>query len=760
MMDMSEKEEYIEKIEKLVYSANKFNEMSFRLVLEGLVNKGGEEAEYLLVRFITSKELDIPTRINIIRVVGYIQSPHFLIPLKKVIDTEDHIHLKKEAVISVSKYNDRRALNILNYALSNIKNTLLLDTINNEISKIKRNNPVFALLPRFLEGEKNPKNFEVTLGILKRILTPTDAAMFASYLNCGKILIERGAFEILCYTADLTQHATILKYFQDRFSQAGCIHDPMCEEIYNLTTILRRYFLRFPSLIEEQLDNLGTQLFYVKDIRVRGLFISIICHSQASPALSFVSKVYDSEPDLRETIIIEYSGNEAAVNLLFEKYRDIEPNLKGLLIQTFLNSRKGIDYFYKHFFTLDKSDQEIVINCLPYGGGHNLSNFFKMILEAERFEMKENLLSKVKDYYEFSVKDILFDPARQSEFTLMEREYLETITRLFPISSIKKMIVEIAYTDVSVSKIKRYFQFIYDSTRLGLAFNLKDKNLTSRLFSKITVANNPELNQLLLNILRYIKTFDLETYANLNEGLGIFTINREKQMSIQEGDEVRKIRKNFSELYLDIRRMEEGLKTLSQVFARKELNFEQLINFFNQQALCVAVHIERIDQYIVGRLAHAEKEEIKEWMQFFNRFPMIAYRLKDAVLQKARSLSGPEGSVLLKFFHALPEKPVKIVIRLTNKQITAVLREQCSEMMPDVPVDTDTDELDEEDMLLCDTVTLKDFILKNTLPSQKLFLFLENISEFESFKTYNPRPFLKPFSAHRIIKEVLKEIYL
>ena len=80
--------------------------------------------------------------------------------------------------------------------------------------------------------------------------------------------------------------------------------------------------------------------------------------------------------------------------------------------------------------------------------------------------------------------------------------------------------------------------------------------------------------------------------------------------------------------------------------------------------------------------------------------------------------------------------------------------------MPDVPVDTETDELDEEDMLLCDTVTLKDFILKNTLPSQKLFLFIENISEFESFKTYNPRPFLKPFSAHRIIKEVLKEIYL
>ena len=96
---MTEKEEYIEKIENLIYSADKFNEMSFRLVLEGLVNKGGEEAEYLLVRFINSKEVDIPTRINIIRVVGYIQSPHFLIPLKKVIDNEDNIHLKRWFVL-------------------------------------------------------------------------------------------------------------------------------------------------------------------------------------------------------------------------------------------------------------------------------------------------------------------------------------------------------------------------------------------------------------------------------------------------------------------------------------------------------------------------------------------------------------------------------------------------------------------------------------------------------------------------------------
>jgi len=146
---MSGNQESLDKIEKLINSAAKFNEMSFRMVLEGLVNKGGEEAEYLMVRYINAQDLDLTTRINVIRVVGYLQGAHFLIPLKKLIDSDENIQLKKEAVISVSKYNDRRALNILNRALANIKNPLLLETINAEIAKIKKNNRSFhAIIPK------------------------------------------------------------------------------------------------------------------------------------------------------------------------------------------------------------------------------------------------------------------------------------------------------------------------------------------------------------------------------------------------------------------------------------------------------------------------------------------------------------------------------------------------------------------------------------------------------------------------------------
>ena len=188
--------EHLEKLEKLIYSAKKFeNEMSFRIVLEGMIKKGGEDAEYELVRFISDRTLDLSTRLNIIRVTAYIRSTHFLIPLKKIIDKENNIHLKKEAVISVARFNNRQALNILSHALKNIANPILQEVITNEIAKIKMNNPLFTLLPRFKEGEKDPKNFQVTLDILKRILTPRDAAVFTAFLTCGKKHISFGMKE-------------------------------------------------------------------------------------------------------------------------------------------------------------------------------------------------------------------------------------------------------------------------------------------------------------------------------------------------------------------------------------------------------------------------------------------------------------------------------------------------------------------------------------------------------------------------------------
>lgn len=755
-----DKTEVLEKIEGLVYSADKFNEMSFRMVLEGLVAKAGEEGEYLLVRYINSNELDLTTRINIIRVVGYIQSPHFLVPLNKIIDHEENIHLKKEAVISVSKYNDRRAFNILNRALSNIKNTLLLETINTEIAKIKKNNPLFGLLPRFLDGDKNPKNFNTTLGILKRILNPNDAGMFVNYLKCGREVIEDGAFEILCHTGGIDHKKAILTFFQDRFNHSTCLNQETCEDLFLLTLKLKEFFTRFPELIDEELDNLGTQLYLINDPRIRGLFIAIICQSCQAEAIAFMNKVYQSDANLRDSIIYEYSGNDAAVDFLFEKYRENDPDLKTRLITSLLNSSKGLDFFYQNYSSLPENDQRTVVNQLPYGGQHDISKFLIMVLQSENYELKEVILTQAKNHLEFSIKDVLFDPSREKEFFFIEQKYLDTITALFPISTVKMLLEKIIFDELSMNKTRKYLAEVSEILPSGLTFNLEDKQFIHSLLTRIVLFNNSDLNCLFLSLFRHIKTLDLETYKNLNEALGVFGTLKEKQVTVQEGDELRRARKNFNEIFYEIRRVSDSLKILERIFNRPEMDFDQLEDFINKNGLTIALHINRIRVYAEKSMTEAGQDVIKHWILLLRRFPVLGYQLRDVIESTAGQAVVPVKSALNKLYDSLLEKPPKIIVRVNDSKASAILREQCLEMLPDFPVTIAKEELNEEDVLICDQEFLKDFILTGSLPSHKLYLLLDKSSDFSSFKTYNPKPLLKPFSAYRIIKEVLKELYI
>jgi hypothetical protein len=760
---MAEKDDvkgYLEKIESLVYSADKFNEMSFRMVLEGLVARGGEDAEYLLVRFINSNDLDLTTRINIIRVVSYIQSPHFLIPLKKIIDTEDNIHLKKEAVISVSKYNDRRALNILNYALAKIKNSLLLQTINTEIAKIKKNNPLFSLLPRFLDGENNQKNLRVTIDILKRILNPIDASMFVSYLGCGKEVLENGAFEVLCFTADSSQKKVLLTFFQDRFDQVKCNEDEACEEFYGLTLKLKHYYSRFPQLIDEELDNLGTQMYHLKNHRLREVYISIICQSQQAPAVQFIGQIYGADPLLREIIIQEYSGNEGAVDFLFAQYGNKKDVHSEAIMRSLLNSKQGIDYFYDNFSVLGADEQEVIVNHLPYGGKHHLGEFINMIFESEHNELKECLLQKVHTYHEYSVQDVLFDPEREREFFFMERQYLDTITTLFPISSIKLLIEKIIDEDLSINKTRKYLQRISELLPMGISFNFPEKDEIATLMTRVVLFNNPDLSVHFLSMFKHMKTMDHLTFRNLSESLATFTTLKEKGMSVKEANELRKAKKNFNEMALDLRQINEGLKSLERNFNRQIVDFDQLSDCLNQNGLSVALHVEKVTGFIETRMMGIGQETLKDWISLLNQFPMIGFLVREAITTKAEAIGGPVNKVLVKFLESMPKRPPRIVIRLTSKPITALIREQCMEVIPGIPVEIENDVLEDGDLLLCDAETLKEFILKNTLPSQKLFLLLDRLSDFSSYKSYNPRPLVKPFSSFRILKELLKELYV
>jgi len=458
-----------------------------------------------------------------------------------------------------------------------------------------------------------------------------------------------------------------------------------------------------------------------------------------------------------------------AVDFLFEKYRTGDIKLKKMIIQSLLDCEKGLDYFYSNFFSLTSEERDMIVQHLPYGTSRTgLSNFITLILQSDQFDLKALLLTKIKENYEFSARETLFEPARENEFFFMEQEYLDTISRLFPIQSIKKLLTKIIFADLSIGKTKKYLGRISEIASEGYAMVFKEKDFFNRLCRKITLYNNIDLNVLLIHVLGQLKTFDMITFKNIEESLQFVTTRRETKISIREGDEVRKTRKNLHEVLFEIRGIEDGLKALERIFSREIHEFgpsnvpdmDQITNSITRQSLCLPLLIQEVTLSIEKNMAESSAEDTRQWVRLLTRFPMLSFHLKDALQKKIRDQKSYLNSEIHKLIQDIPKEPYKILVRLSEKQVTAALRDQCMEIIPHIPIVYESDQWQEGDMLICDSETLKDFILKNTLPSKKLFLLLEKRSDFSSFKTYNPHPLVKPFSAARMVKEIMREIYL
>jgi hypothetical protein len=237
----------LEQIDELVRHAPVNDDLQFRLRLEELVKKGGRDTENAIVHYITGTYVGLATRLNLVRMAGYIRSAAFLLPLKKVIDMGEDNLLREEAIISVAKYNDRRAVDILVSALEKNRNPQLQETIARAISRIKHDNPLLAMLPRFLHGSKNRELFQITLKIYKKILGPADANSFISYLHHGDQLVAEGAFEILCFRGNEAVIFFIAEYFREhsRLLVRGADHKVGGDRLATLIAALHEYLRRF-----------------------------------------------------------------------------------------------------------------------------------------------------------------------------------------------------------------------------------------------------------------------------------------------------------------------------------------------------------------------------------------------------------------------------------------------------------------------------------------------------------------------------------
>jgi HEAT repeat protein len=238
---------YLEQIDELVSQAVDHDDMRFRLHLESLVKKGGKDTENAIAHYITGTYVSVPTRINLVRMAGYIRSAAFLLPLTKVIELGEDILLREEAITSISKYNDRRALDILNQALEKTKNKKLHESITQAIARITSNNPFFVMLPRFLLGSKNCELSQITLKIFKKILSPAEAKSFIAYLHHGDQIVAEGSFEILCFRGDEAVVFFIVEFFreQSRLLVREVEHPEGAERLSTLIAALHEYLKRY-----------------------------------------------------------------------------------------------------------------------------------------------------------------------------------------------------------------------------------------------------------------------------------------------------------------------------------------------------------------------------------------------------------------------------------------------------------------------------------------------------------------------------------
>jgi HEAT repeat protein len=253
---------YLEQIDELVSQAVNQDDMRLRLHLELLVKKGGRDTENAIAHYITGTYVSIPTRINLVRMAGYIRSAAFLVPLKKVIELGEDDRLREAAIISISKYNDRRALDILYRALEKNTNKRLREPITQAIARIKNNNPLLAMLPGFLHGSKNRELFQITLKIFKKILGPADAKSFISYLHHGDQLVAEGAFEILCFRGDEAMFFFIAEFFreQSRLLVREAEHQAGAERLSLLIAALHEYLKRHRDLFPQLRPNIADLL--------------------------------------------------------------------------------------------------------------------------------------------------------------------------------------------------------------------------------------------------------------------------------------------------------------------------------------------------------------------------------------------------------------------------------------------------------------------------------------------------------------------
>ncbi|MCP4146461.1 MAG: HEAT repeat domain-containing protein [bacterium] len=752
------KELFLKKIHHVIQNAEQFQEEQFRMILEGLIKKGGKEAEFLLVKYINTKDLPADTRKNLIRSCGYIQNVMYLLPMKKIIDSEPNIHLKKAAILALSKYDDERALNILNAALQSISNPILLKTINEKINLIRQHHPVLALTPRFLRGEKDLKAHLVALGILKKILSPDEAKSFSKHFDSEDPKVRKGVYEILCYRGDESNQTIIFKHIKESFDNCQCINEPKCDELFIMSSGMRDYVKRFPALVEAQIPLLQSLYNVVIDTRIKKAILGIFCRCQSTEILTFIKEIYENDLSMQECILEETSGNPHAVDFLFEQYNTGKA-LKEKVTRSLLSSQKGFSYFVRHFFTFEEDDQAMIIRNLPPSDKPELIKLIGTILDSPNINLKKYLLTAIRNSYLFNFKSVLFDPEKDEEFFTNEAEYLDAICTVFPISAMKKIFMRIATGNADLMAIRRYLTLIRDTAQKDTFINFRgelEAKALMQVVKQVVNLNNQELTDMFLSSLADLKTLSIETYKHFGEAINLVIKLKTEAKNLTDEDKIgiRKARENLKDIFVEIKKVENIEKEVRLIVMKSIPDLMHLKRVIESNGLALPFKSKNLIALILDYFKNVDDKNIAKWKAFFKGFPILTRLFRDARLESGQTTPNANDSKKSVY------DTLKVVINFEDKSLKALFKDQFQVLCPTVNTVFDHSQLEQTDILLCDTKTFKSFIHRKLLNTKRLFVVMESREEYNDIKAYLPKTFVRPVSVFKIMKQLLHDLYL
>lgn len=743
-------------LHSVIRRAESFSDQNFRLLLEEVLKRGGKEAESAYSQLLADVELPLRTRMNLVRVCGYKQNHGFLVRLKSIIEKEINVHLRKEAIIAVAKYNDKRALSILNSALTHVQGGMLQSMLAGEIRRVKQNNPLLAMMSRFLEGSGNPKAFAVTVQVLKRILVPADALTFVPFLDSEDPVIRTAAYEILCACADGEVQEPLLAYFRLQVRSLDCLAAADCDSLCHLLLQLEKFTQRQPVLAESWLADLRNIFDRSTDQRIHELVLAVMGTSGSGPALDFIAALYDESDVMRPACRDAMARHDAGLERLIVRFRRQQSDRLELLT-ALLGNDTGCRFLADSLADTDVEVRDFLLRHLTRDNYRHFALFVRQILLSREPALQKAALNQIRLNQDFLSASVLLMDNAEETFNHCSESYFETLAHLFPARAFFRLFAKLGQMQLPGKILLRYFHWLDPWLEAEPVVEVNAPDTFRLAFATLTKLGNQEINFVLLDVLRRLKTFDPKTLALWQDILNEFTAHLKEKAGSDEMGHVRKARANLRDIGDELGHAGEGLRLLDSWLRQPGFDGDALENLIKSQPLAVFQRRAVIREHIGAALDADDAAVRAVALHVLSRHP----RLAGPLAERLQALQ-PQPDLRLHF--DLDELKAAVLRQPRFRllfHIPALMPDvmgQLGDLIPEIPVAIEGD-IAAGDFLIADSPALKVLMVEGSPAASRIYVVLKDLADYNAIRSCQPLTLSMPLSLARLCRNLVHDLF-